>query len=52
MSFQSLNFKLGTDYKSRKAGSRRHAYVAGDQEAEPRELGASILAHPAQCVCW
>ena len=45
VSLQSLNFKLGRDYESQKAGSRRDAYVAEDQEAGPRELGASILAH-------
>ena len=50
MSLQSLNFKLGKEYESRKAGSRRDGYVAGDKEAEPRELGASILAHPST-VC-
>jgi len=41
---------LERDYESRKAGSRREAYMAGDKEAEPRELGASILAHPST-VC-
>ena len=50
VSLQSVNFKLGRDYESQKAGSRRDVYITGDQEAGPRGLGASILAHPST-VC-